>query len=93
MTTGKLSPRRTFVMEKRRILATIVLTCFLCMVFGTFVEEALAAGGGTDMMDKKGIGGLFEGRGDKDDPRKPTKAQKYLGFGSLVVMVLVVKYL
>ena len=82
-------------MEKRRILAAMALSLFLCVLIGAFVEQvsAAAAGGDTDMMDRKGIGGLFKGRGDKNDPRKPTKTQMYMGFGSLVVMVLVVKYL
>jgi len=80
-------------MEKRRILAAVVLTVLLCVMLGTFAEQVSAAGGGTDMMEQKGIEGLFSRKGDKDDPRKPTKAQMWMGFGSIFVMIVVVKYL
>ena len=79
-------------MEKRRILAALVLAVIICAMIGAFVEQVHAAS--TGMMERKGIGGLFQKDKDaKADPRTPTKFQKYLGFGSLVVMVLVVKYL
>ena len=45
-------------MEKRRILAAVILTLFLSVMIGTFVEQVSAAeeGGSTDMM-----GGIRDG--------------------------------
>ena len=51
-----------------------------------------AAGGKNDVMEKKGIEGLFKGKG-LDASRAPSKAQKWLGIGSIAVMIIVVKYL
>ena len=94
-------------MNRKRVFNVIALCLVLCLMIGWCAEKALAAAaapkapaggkavgakGGSDMMEKKGIEGLFKGKG-LDEKRKPSKVQKWLGVGSIAVMIIVVKYL
>ncbi|GMV91612.1 MAG: hypothetical protein AMXMBFR82_13900 [Candidatus Hydrogenedentota bacterium] len=59
-----------------------------------FTEPAFAQSGDRNLAEKKGIEGLFAGKGTAaDDPRLPNKVQKWAGWGSILVMIIVVKYL
>ena len=73
----------------RRAAAALVLVLLLCVMAGWFCETAAAAG---DLMEQKGIEGLFSRKSD-DTGKGPTKVQTYIGLGSIVVMIAVVKYL
>jgi hypothetical protein len=80
----------------KRSYAMLVFALLLILTMGMFSHDAAAqpdGQAGNELMEKKGMGGLFAGKLGKDDPRAPTQAQKYIGIGSLVVMVIVVKYL
>lgn len=80
----------------KRTYALLVFAILLTFSFGMFSIEAVAQSDGdakTDLMAKKGMAGLFAGKLGNDDPRAPSPAQKWLGFGSLGVMVIVIKYL
>ena len=79
-------------MNARRMLSLVVLALFLVALMGLMSDVAYAQSSNQDLMKKKGIAGLFAGKNKKDE-RAPTNAQKYLGLGSLLVMVIVVKYL
>jgi hypothetical protein len=77
-------------MRSRKFLRALWLCVLLAVLAVLFVDEAYAAD--PDVMEKKGIEGLFAGKGG-DDERAPTPAQKWLGIGSIGVMIVVVKYL
>jgi len=80
----------------KRTYALLVFAILLTFSFGMFSTEAAAqpnGEAGNDLMAKKGMSGLFAGKLGNDDPRAPTQAQKWLGFASLGVMVIVIKYL
>jgi len=79
-------------MNSKRIYCLLILCLLVVFMLGLFTQDAAAQPSDTDYMQKKGIGGLFQGK-NKKDPRAPTRAQKYLGLGSLAVMIIVVKYL
>lgn len=82
-----------------RILALALLACIaFVLVSACFPSPALAADAGTGgdkaLAEKKGIEGLFQGKGVKsDDPRLAKPWQKYLALGSVVVTVIVWKFL
>jgi len=80
----------------KRTYAIFVFAMLLIFSFGMFSTEVAAqpnGEAGNDLMAKKGIGGLFAGKLGGGDPRAPSQAQKWLGIGSLGVMVIVLKYL
>ena len=80
----------------KRTYALIVIVFVLIFTCGLFSTDAAAQADGkarSDLMAKKGMAGLFAGKLGQDDERAPSQAQKWLGFGSLGVMVLVIKYL
>lgn len=58
----------------------------------TTKEAAKNSSDEIDMMEKKGIEGLFAGK-SLDADRAPTRMQKFMGLGSIVVMIAVLKYL
>lgn len=74
----------------RRTAAVLALAVLLCVMAGWFCDTAAAA---SDIMQKKGIEGLFAGKGGDDEGKGPTSTQKWIGVGSIVVMIAVVKYL
>ena len=87
-------------MDWRQALKIVFLCALVVCVIAAIADPALAAAapaagkGDKGMAEKKGMEGLFaNNKFAKDDPRKPTKTQKYLGLGSIAVMIIVVKYL
>ena len=83
-------------MAQKLILLTLAL-CFLsAFMLGAFCQHAYAQDAKAmdkgDLNEKRGIEGLFKGKGGAD-PRDPKLWQKVLGFGSFAVMIIVVKYL
>ncbi|MCC6695416.1 MAG: hypothetical protein IT365_07285 [Candidatus Hydrogenedentes bacterium] len=81
-------------MFSKRVVATVLLCFVLVCLLSAFVQPAFAQSGDQNLAEKKGIEGLFKGKGvAKDDPRLATPLQKYAGWGSFVVMIIVVKYL
>ena len=82
-----------------RILAVAVLACFaFVMMTACLPDIAMAQDSGTkgdrSLAEKKGIEGLFEGKGVKaGDPRLAKPWQKYLALGSVAVTVIVWKFL
>ncbi|MBX7258121.1 MAG: hypothetical protein K1Y02_17300 [Candidatus Hydrogenedentes bacterium] len=88
-------------MDWRQALKVVFLCALVVCVIAAIADPALAAaapapkkGGDQSLAEKKGMEGLFaNNKFAKDDPRKPTKTQKYLGLGSIAVMIIVVKYL
>ena len=77
-------------MRNRSFLRAVFLGLLVIILAVAFLQDAYAAD--PDVMEKKGIEGLFAGKGG-DDERAPSPAQKWLGFGSIAVMIIVVKYL
>ena len=83
-----------------RVLALVVLVCFvfvLASVCFPSVAKAAAdsgASGDRSLAEKKGIEGLFKGKGiAADDPRLAKPWQKYLAIASVAVTVVVWKFL
>ena len=83
-----------------RILALAVLVCFafvlVSVCFPTVAKAAADSGAGGDraLAEKKGIEGLFKGKGvAAGDPRLAKPWQKYLALGSIAVTVVVWKFL
>ena len=56
------------------------------------VGDDSTASGDKGIADKKGMAGVFAGKG-LDKTKGPSTTQKWLGIGSLVVAFLVVKFL
>ncbi|MCP4641144.1 MAG: hypothetical protein GY851_11955 [bacterium] len=77
-------------MNARKIAATFTLCLIMCLMLAWFADTADA--GNNEIMEKKGIGGLFAGKG-LDSDKAPSKVKKWLGIGSIFVMIAVVKYL
>jgi len=75
-------------MASKSILSVIALCLILVVAIGFFAEAAH----GQDYMERKGLEGLFAGKKDMEG-QGPTGWQKALGIGSLVVMIIVVKWL
>lgn len=87
-------------MDWRQALKVVLLCALVVCVIAAIADPALAAaapakkGGDQSLAENKGMEGLFaNNKFAKDDPRKPTRTQKYLGLGSIAVMIIVVKYL
>lgn len=85
-------------MTSKRLIALVTLCVVAVFLLSVFAQPALAqantAGGDRSLAEKKGIEGLFQGKGvSADDPRLPTPIQKWAGIGSILVMIIVVKYL
>ncbi|HRK34658.1 MAG TPA: hypothetical protein PLJ47_08685 [Candidatus Hydrogenedentes bacterium] len=78
-----------------KILFIAILAGFACTLVMAFLPEtALASSGDQNLAEKKGIEGLFKGKGiADDDPRLAKPWQKYLAWGSIVVTIIVWKYL
>jgi hypothetical protein len=82
-----------------RVLAVAILACFaFVLVTACFPDIAKAADtaskGDKSLAEKKGIEGLFQGKGiAADDPRLAKPWQKYLALGSVAVTVIVWKFL
>lgn len=83
-----------------RILAVAVLAGFaivlvsMCFPNIAKAQDDLGARGDKSLAEKKGIEGLFKGKGvAADDPRLAKPWQKYLALGSVVVTVILWKYL
>ena len=83
-----------------RILAVAVLVCFAFVLFSVcFPDVAKAAAdkgasGDRSLAEKKGIEGLFQGKGTAaDDPRLAKPWQKYLALASIGVPVIIWKFL
>lgn len=77
-------------MMKRRIMATVLLLSFCCLLMLWFAEDCHAEE--NDYLQKKGIEGLFSGKGGTD-PRSPKGWQKALGIGAFFVTFAVIKWL
>ncbi len=80
----------------KRTYAMLLFAMLLMLSFGMFSTDAAAqpdGEGGNDLMAKKGMSGLFAGKLGGGDPRAPSATQKWIGIGSLGVMVIVIKYL
>ena len=83
-------------MKMKRLVAAIAVIVVLCIVVCAITEQAYAqkkGGSGADksIAGKKGFE-VLEGSKDKKGP-KVTKLQKFMGFGSIFVMIAVVKWL
>lgn len=78
-------------MRTQKIFAALFLCMFLAALL-LMADDCYAAGNNKEIMQKKGVGGVFEGKGlDKD--RTPSKLQMGLGIGSIFVAFAVVKWL
>lgn len=75
-------------MTTKKVLATLALALFVCLMFG-FVGEAAHA---QDYMEREGLGGLAEG-GGFDREKQAEGWQMALGIGSIFVMIAVLKWL
>lgn len=81
-------------MTSKRVISLILLCFVLICVLSVYVQPAAAQVRESDLSQKKGIEGLFSGKGVQEgDPRLPTPVQKWAGWGSILVMIIVVKYL
>ncbi|MFO7775122.1 MAG: hypothetical protein R6W89_04930 [Candidatus Hydrogenedentota bacterium] len=75
-------------MTKKKVLATLAVALFVCLMFGFVGETAHAQ----DYMEQEGLGGLAES-GGLDQEKMPEKWQMALGIGSIFVMIAVLKWL
>ncbi len=84
------------VMTKILFIAILAGFAFV-LVTACMPDQAFAAAKGNpdaDLAQKKGIEGLFQGKGiADDDPRLAKPWQKYLALGSVAVTVVLWKYL
>lgn len=81
-------------------LAKTCLLLLLCgfafvVIMAAFPAPAHAAGNpDAELAQKKGLEGLFAGKGvDDNDPRLAKPWQKYLAWASIVVTIIVWKFL
>lgn len=75
-------------MPMKTIFAVAALCLLMCFAIGFVADVAHAQ----EYMERKGIEGLFAGKKDMEG-KGPTSVQKWIGLGSCVVMVIVVKWL
>lgn len=77
------------------LLIAMLAVCVLATVSTpAYAQEDIGVSADKNLAEKKGIEGLFAGKGIKaDDPRLAKPWQKWLGIGSIFVMIIVVKYL
>lgn len=89
-------------MSTRKLLALCALCVLFCFAFGLVSDVAFAQKDSDsakaidkDRATKKGVANSLAS-GNKDDEEEdlgPTKGQMFLGAGSFVVMIIVVKWL
>jgi len=89
-------------MNVTKLLMVLTLCVFLCVMLGLVVDQAHAQkgagglgkelGGDKDLASKKGLAVLNTKR-TSDPSRTPSALQKTVGFGSIFVMIAVVKWL
>lgn len=77
-------------MDSKKLLVAAVLCLGLCVVFCLLVDKAHAAGGDQKLAAKKGT---ELGTKEFDKDRMPGKGKMAMGFGSIFVMIAVMKYL
>ncbi len=82
------------------MVAIVMLVLVTCLMVA-WVSETAYAGEvttkeadkkGKSMMEKKGIEGVFSGK-TFDSDKAPTRLQKFMGVGSIFVMIAALKYL
>ena len=78
-------------MSYKTLLIAFCLCLCLVLAIGVLTDNALAKEEG-DWTEAKGIEGLFSNKKDMEG-KGPTRVQKYIGFGSILVMFAVVKWL
>lgn len=78
-------------MSTKMLLVTAVLCLGLCLAFCFLVDDAHAAGKGDKNMAAKT--GTQLGNKEFDADRLPGKGKIAMGFGSIFVMIAVMKYL
>lgn len=79
-------------MNRKRIAAVLVVSLLVCFMMLAFVEQACAQGGG-DWKEKEGLSGLFARKSTDDGANRVSPLQKFIGIGSIFVMIAVLKYL
>ncbi len=72
----------------KKTFAALAL-CLIALLAIGFVSDVVHA---QEYMERKGLEGLFAGGKDMEG-KGPTTVQKWIGFGSCVVMIAVVKWL
>ena len=78
-------------MNSKRIWAAVALCVVVCYAVCWFTDVAEAK---VRLSEKKGLSGLMKGKGvEEGDERLAKPYQKWIGIGSVVVMVIVIKYL
>ncbi|MDZ4859653.1 MAG: hypothetical protein SGI88_11790 [Candidatus Hydrogenedentes bacterium] len=80
----------------QKVLCIAVLAGFAFVLIMACLPATVHAAGNPDqnLAEKKGIEGLFQGKGiADDDPRLAKPWQKYLALGSIAVTVILWKYL
>ena len=79
----------------QKVLVIAILAGFaFALIMACMPATVHAASGDQNLAQKKGIEGLFQGKGiADDDPRLAKPWQKYLAWGSIVVTVVLWKYL
>lgn len=88
-------------MNKKTVGMIVVLTLVLCLSLGLLASQASAQDSdGAKTSDKKlatkgdsASDALADGKDDDEDRDGPTNIQMGLGFGSVIVMIMAVKYL
>ncbi len=78
-------------MISRKVLRGLMVCLVLFILVAFLADVAHAAK--ADLSEKKGMAGLLNKKTDPNDERIPSKAKQYIGMGSFVVMIIVVKYL
>mgnify|MGYP006864771332 CR=1 FL=1 len=78
-------------MDTKKLLIATVLCLGLCVAFCLMVDQAHAAGAGDKNLASKT--GTQLGTKEFDKDRLPGKGKMAMGFGSIFVMIAVMKYL
>jgi len=81
-------------MNPKKIAAAALLCAMLCLMIAELHEQCEAAGGdfGEDIMQKRGLKGIFQGKGGESS-KAPNTWQKAIGIGAFFVMIAVWKWL
>lgn len=90
--TGPARPWRDWMTARRTIMLCAALLV-LCLALGSLPDAAYAASGGGTGEGLTARKGLATGNPNEGKGTPPTRTQMAIGFGSFIVMIIVVKWL
>lgn len=82
-------------MDSKKFVKAVLLCVMVAVMISLLVDQAEAAGnlgGDKDLSTKRGME-VFDTEKKVDSTKAPNRLQKTVGFGSIFVMIAVVKWL